>query len=358
MTNEYLSSLARCFVLAGDPISIVPFGNGHINDTYAVTIDNHSVRYVLQRINHLIFKEPVGLTENIVKVTSHIRRKLELQGTSDIDRKVMTPIPTHEGQYLVIDEEGNYWRVMLLIENSCTYETFNRPEQAYHAAKGFGCFQKMLQDFPGSDLIETIPGFHDTPSRLCNFVSVLNQDNFDRVKTCSDEVKYLLEQQAWADLLLGLNVPIRVSHNDTKFNNVLLDKDSGEALCVIDLDTVMPGLALYDFGDMVRTGTSPCDEDETDLSKVFCRSDMFAGLVEGFLSETSGFLTLDEKTNLVNAGIVITYEQAIRFLGDYLNGDTYYKIQYPEHNLTRAKTQIKLIKSILEQKEILDKYIK
>lgn len=359
MEFSKLAKLAAQFCLYGDLVEGRPFGSGHINDTYLLVYHQAGtpVHYILQRINHAIFKDPVGLTGNIIKVTGHIRNKLVQAGENDISRKVMTLIPTLEGHYFYQDNEGNYWRVMLFIEKTRSYDVFNQPEQACEASRAFGRFQKLLSDFPAEQLVETIPHFHDTPSRLRDFLKVLEEDACRKASMAGPEIDFILEHKEIAALLMSPHekgeIPLRVTHNDTKFNNVMLDSESGKGLCVIDLDTVMPGLALYDFGDMVRTGTSFTEEDEKNLSRVYMHSDMFRGLVEGYLSEARIFLNAAEIDRLVDAGKVITFEQAIRFLGDYLAGDIYYKTIRPDQNLDRARTQIKLVQSILEQENEL-----
>ncbi len=354
-----LSQLAAQFNLYGDLLEARPFGSGHINDTYLLVYHQAGtkVHYILQRINHAIFKDPAGLTANILKVTGHIRAKLQAAGEKDVSRKVMTLVPALDGKYFYQDSEGNFWRAMLFIEKTRSYDVFNQPEQAYEASKAFGRFQKLLADFPAAELVETIPSFHDTPKRVKDFLNLLEEDKCKRSASAELEIDFILENLGIASLLMEPHlkgeIPLRVTHNDTKFNNVMLDVETGKGLCVIDLDTVMPGLALYDFGDMVRTGTTFTAEDEKNLSRVYLHTDMFRGLVEGYLSEAKGFLKPAEIDRLVDAGKVITFEQAVRFLGDYLAGDVYYKTCRPEQNLDRARTQIKLVQSILEQENEL-----
>ena len=352
-----LESFVREFQVPGEFVSIAPFGSGHINDTYAAVFSSEgkTTRYILQRINHGIFKDPVGLTRNIVLVMNHIRRKLEQLGESEIDRKVMTLIPTRSGEYYHLDAEGNYWRMMYLVENTVSYDVIESPQIAYESAKAFGRFSKYISDLPADQIIETIPDFHHTPKRLMSFFAVLEQNPVQRAGNAEEEISFILENLHHCGTLIDLleqgEIPLRITHNDTKCNNVLMDKTTGKGICVIDLDTVMPGIALFDFADMVRTATSPVGEDEKDISKVVMRMEIFKALAEGYLSEASAFLNPVEKTNLVNAAITITLEQAIRFLGDYLAGDVYYKTTYPEHNLIRTRTQIKLIQSIFEQED-------
>jgi Ser/Thr protein kinase RdoA (MazF antagonist) len=242
-----------------------------------------------------------------------------------------------------------------LVENAITFDQLETSELAYEAARMFGWFQRMLTDLPGEPLFETIPDFHTTPKRYQNFLEVLEQDPCGRAKEAKAEIDFVQENAWICDVLLDEvakgNIPVRITHNDTKINNVMLDVNTRKGVCVIDLDTVMPGLSLYDFGDMIRTATSPEDENETDLSKVFMRMPMFEMLAKGFAEETHSFLTGTEKKNLAFSGKLITFEQMIRFLSDHLAGDTYYKIHYPGHNLDRTRNQMKLVQSIAEQED-------
>lgn len=330
---------------------------GHINDTYVVAYDHNGtgVRYILQRINQNIFKNPREIMENITRVTSHIREKLMAEGASDICRRVLTVIPTHDGASYYKDSEGSYWRAYLFIENGRTYDTPQSPTHAYEAARMFGRFQRMLVDLPEPALYETIPDFHNGPKRFQQFQQALEADVCNRSKDARHEIDFLLKNAWIFDVLIKFvkngEIPVRVTHNDTKINNVILDDKSGEGLCVIDLDTVMPGLALSDFGDMVRTATSPAEEDERDLSKVMMQMPLFESLVRGFLEETEAFLTPTEKRYLPFAGKLITFEQLTRFLADYLAGDVYYKVHREGHNLDRCRTQLKLVQSITEQED-------
>lgn len=352
-----LKSILKQFQIGGKLSDAQPYGSGHINDTYAAVYeqDGVSVRYILQRINHSIFKNPPELTENIVRVTRHIRGKLEAEGASDILRRVLTVIETSDGKGYYKDTNENYWRVYDFIENGKTYDMIQSPELAYEAARMFGGFQKMLVDLPEPALHETIPDFHNGPRRFGQFQQALKNDVCGRAKNAKAEITFLLEHAQIFDVLPKLvssgEIPIRVTHNDTKINNVIFDNKTGEALCVIDLDTVMPGLSLYDFGDMVRTATSPAEEDERDLSKVNMQMPLFEKLVRGFIEGAGGGLTPAEKQHLPFGGKMITLEQLARFLADYLAGDVYYKIHREGHNLDRTRTQMKLVQSIIEQED-------
>ncbi len=352
-----IESIANQFQLSGRLLNSEPFGSGHINDTFSLTCDQNgtSVRYILQRINHEIFKNPVGLMENVVRVTSHIKEKLLGRGKTESAQRMVTVISTIDGQTCYEDSNGNYWRIYTFVENAKTYDTIDTPEQAYEAARMFGWFQNMLIDLPGGPLHETIPDFHNTPKRLQAFRQALDDDTCNRAKDIKPEIDFALEHAAICNVLLDLaakgQIPVRVTHNDTKINNVMLDEKTDKGICVIDLDTVMPGLSLYDVGDMIRTATSPTEEDEIDVSKVKMRMEMFEALIRGFCEETRAFLTPAEKKHLAFSGKLITFEQYIRFLGDYIAGDVYYKINRPSQNLDRSRTQLKLIESIIEQED-------
>jgi aminoglycoside phosphotransferase (APT) family kinase protein len=250
-----------------------------------------------------------------------------------------------------VDAEGGYWRAYRFIEGARAYDTVESSQQAYQAARAFGEFQKMLVDLPAPRLRDTIPDFHNTPKRFVAFEQAVAADESNRAVNARAEIEFAFAHQPMVGVLLEANLPERITHNDTKFNNVLLDNATGEGLCVIDLDTVMPGLALYDFGDMVRTTTSPAMEDEQDLSQVTMQFPMFEALARGYLSSAGCFLTKEEKTHLAFAGKLITFEQGIRFLTDYLAGDRYYKVHRDRQNLDRCRTQFKLVESIEQQEE-------
>ncbi|MHC4203402.1 MAG: phosphotransferase enzyme family protein [Planctomycetota bacterium] len=356
MMEHDIKSIAENFNLAGKLIQYEPFGSGHINDTYCLTCekDNRQIHYILQRINHEVFKNPPQMMENIRRVTNHIRRKLQKQQNKLTSRQLVV-IDTKDGADFCRDDYGNYWRLYNRIENAITYDTIESPELAYEAARMFGKFAAMLTDLPGPPLHETIPDFHTTPKRFKTFQEVLRQDPCNKAKDAGAEIDFVLENTRICDVLLNHvakgEIPVRITHNDTKINNVLLDEKTHKGVCVIDLDTVMPGLSLYDFGDMVRTATNPAEEDERDLSKVTMRMPIFEMLLRGFAEETYTFLTPTEKKNMVFAGKLITFEQMIRFLVDHLAGDIYYKIHHKDHNLDRCRTQMKMVQSITAQEE-------
>lgn len=354
-----LQAIAAQFKLAGSLLEAQPYGSGHINDTYCLVCQSpgRQQRYVLQRINHHVFKQPVQVSENIRRVTEHIRAKL-LASDATLAARQLRVIDTQSGAGYYQDAQGNTWRVYNLIEAAITYDTLTSPELAQEAARMFGWFQRMLTDLPGPPLHETIPDFHHTPKRLQAFREILQQDPCNRAQGARAEIEFVLEHASICAVLLNHvaqgDIPVRITHNDTKINNVMLDEMTHRGVCVIDLDTVMPGLALYDFGDMVRTATNPAEEDEKDLSQVCMRMDMFEMLVRGFAQETHGFLTPTEKQYLAFAGKLITFEQLIRFLADHLAGDTYYKIYRDNHNLDRSRTQMRLVQSIIAQEEAMN----
>ena len=359
---EYcLRGISSCFKIYGDFVSAVPFGSGHINSTYRVTFNQSgvSVSYIFQKINVGIFKDPFAVMGNISRVLNHQRSKLD--SVSDVSRRVLTIIPTLKGELLYRDNADNYWRVYCCIENITCYDVLETPEQAYKAAKAFGEFQKTLVDLPGKRLIDTIPDFHNTMKRYTSFEKAVAEDIGNRADDVKNEIDFIFSRKNYLEKFVNLQktdeLPERICHNDTKLNNIMIDNETGEGICVIDLDIVMPGFVIYDFGDMIRTGTTPVEEDEPDCSKVVMQMHLFKALAKGYLSSAGEFLTQIEKENLVFAGLLITYEQAIRFLTDHLQMDTYYKIQRKGHNLDRTRTQIALMKSIEDQMDAMNNYI-
>ena len=352
-----LRAVAQQFQISGDYVAAESYGHGHINDTYRSTFTHRGapVHYIHQRINHKIFQNPVGLMENIQRVTTHLQAKLA--GTPNADRNALTLIPTRAGHSYWLDPTGNYWRTYIFIEQAQTYDAVESPAQAYAAARAFGRFQQLLADLPAPRLHDTIPDFHHTPKRYSQFERALAADVANRAQSAAPEIEFAQRLQPLTGALLAAGLPERITHNDTKLNNVMLDDATGDGLCVIDLDTVMPGLVLYDFGDLVRTSTSPAKEDERDLTKVTMQLPMFAALVSGYLSTAGAFLTPAERGHLVLAGKVITFEIGLRFLTDFLAGDTYFKVQRPGHNLDRCRTQFRLIESITQQEAAMHRLV-
>ena len=358
-TARLLREISEQFDIPGTFISATPHGAGYINDTFLARYDTGSGMccYIHQRINHNVFKEPVKVMENIERVTRYAREQILAAG-GDPERETLNLVPTRAGRsYHYIPENaplGGYWRTYPFISGAHTFEVAENLDQVYHAARAFGSFQKLLNGLPGPRLHETIPNFHHTRLRFETFRRILDADPAGRASGVKPEIDFILQREQDASLVVDLlaqgQLPERVTHNDTKLNNVLIDDITGEGICVIDLDTTMPGSVLYDFGDLIRMGTATAVEDEGDLTKVGLDLQMFTALARGYLSAARDFLTPLEWDLLVFGGKLITYEQAIRFLGDYLNGDTYYKIQFPDHNLVRARTQIKMIEE-MERKQ-------
>jgi len=350
-TQLELKEICSKFAIYGDFLVAVPFGSGHINDTYQVTYDQGGVRlhYTLQRINHHVFKNPVQVMENVDRVTNHLLHKIRTRHI-ETKKRTLRLLRTFTNHPYVKDDAGNHWRAYVVVENARSYEVLESEDQAFMAAKAFGEFQCDLTDLPGPRLHETIVDFHNTPKRLEKLRQAIKLDKLGRAKAVKREIDFVFEREADAGKLIKLNqagdIPERITHNDTKVNNILIDDLTGEGICVIDLDTVMPGLALYDFGDMVRAGTSPAEEDEVDLSKVGMRFSMFEAMLKGFLASSGGFLTPAERENLPFAGKLITLEVGMRFLTDYLEGDVYFKVKHERHNLDRCRNQFKLAESM------------
>ncbi len=355
-------SIVRNFRVGSECSSCTPITRGHINDTYVLTTQkaDRTDKYVLQKINHAVFKDPPAMMENILRITEHIHDKIQ-ETDPGLARRQLTVVRTSDGLGCYQDAGGNYWRVYNFIENAGTHDTLKSTGLAYEAARMFGWFQRMLIDLPGPALHETIVNFHNTPMRLDAFREALEADAANRAGDAKPEIEFLLENSGLCSVLLDLTdsgqIPERIAHNDTKINNVMLDQVTNRGVCVIDLDTVMPGLSLYDFGDMVRTAVCCAAEDERDLSRVAVDLPMFEALAQGYMAEAGAFLTSAEKNNLVSAGKLITFEQFIRFLTDYLVGDVYYKISRDGHNLDRSRTQMKLVQSMIEQEEAMTESI-
>lgn len=344
-TRDEMRALAANFLLHGTLLDAQRYGSGHINDTFVVKFDQAGtfVRYIFQRINHTIFKNVPQLMDNIGRVTSHVAGKVQ----GDDNRRALVLVPTRAGTPFHQTSAGEFWRVYLFVEHARTYDAVSNPRQAYEAARAFGLFQQSLADLPGTRLHETIPYFHDTPRRFAALRQAAEADVVGRKKDVLPELKFAFEREGETSRLLDLvrsgHIPERVTHNDTKLNNVMLDDATGEGICVIDLDTVMPGLSLYDFGDLVRFATNTAAEDETDLAKIDVSLPVFEAIVSGYVAGAGYILTPAEWDKLVFAGKLMTYEVGIRFLADYLQGDIYFKIKRPGHNLDRARNQLHLV---------------
>lgn len=360
--NDAVNNIA----FEGEFMEAVPYGCGHINDTYAVYFrkrDRQIHRYILQRINTKVFKEPEKLMENIYHVTGFLRKKIIANG-GDPDRETLNIIPTTDGKSFYKTDEGDYWRGYKFIEDAKTYEIIEDANVFYNAGKAFGTFQMLLHDYPADTLHETIVDFHNTEKRLSAFLEAVKSDRMNRAKGIQEEISFIENRATETSIIVNLledgELPLRVTHNDTKLNNILIDNETGKGICVLDLDTVMPGSALYDFGDAIRFGASSAAEDEKDLSKVWMDINLFESFTKGFMESAAESLTPLEIELLPFGAKMMTLECGIRFLTDYLNGDTYFKIHREGHNLDRARTQLKLVASMEEQyeqmKAIVEKY--
>ncbi len=361
-----LKEIFGSFSVGGTFLKGEPFGSGHIHDTYRIeTAESEKDDYILQRLNNNIFKNIPELQENIERVTVHLRKKLGTIPGADINRECLRLIPSKEGKSWIVDRSGNYWRMFIFIPDHHSYDIVDTPGKAFEGGKAIGRFQAMLSDLPGKPLHETIPYFHDIEKRLETFKRVIEADPAGRVRNIGDEIEFVLQRAEEMKIILKLGkqgkIPLRVTHNDTKFNNILFDRND-KALCVIDLDTVMPGYVHYDFGDAIRTAANIAAEDEKDLSKVKMDITLFAAYAKGYLSETCNTLNDTEKDYLAFAPKLITYTMATRFLTDYIDGDHYFKIHHEHHNLQRARAQLKLVESMEEKygemKGIIDNLIK
>lgn len=347
------ADILKCFALPGSVVSAAPYGNGHINDTYRVVCceGGRESRFILQKINRNVFHRPEEVMENITGILGFITSKIEASG-GDPQREALSLIPAREGKPFVTDEQGECWRIYRFIDRTVCYENAGDEEIFRRSAMAFGRFQKLLANYPAEKLHVTIPDFHNTPARFRQFWNAVLEDAAHRRKEVEEEISFLAEKEALSRKLERAHregiLPIRVTHNDTKLNNILFDACSGKALCVLDLDTVMPGFSVTDFGDAIRFGASTAAEDEPDLGKVHFDRHLYRVYREGFLEGCGGSLLEGEEALLFEGAKVITYEQALRFLADYLAGDVYYKISRPDHNLLRARTQIRLLQEMLE----------
>lgn len=364
MDNVFVE-ICQAYGLKGTVKEVVPLKRGHINNTYRVDLDRDgkTKSYLFQRVNNYVFKRPELIIKNVQAVTSHVRRKLEALGEPDVKRKVIR-LYKHNGNSLYITQNGEYWRVMTFVYNAATYDVFDN-DMLKAVGRGFGRFLAMLSDFPGGDLYETIPNFHNTPLRFNSLFKAYEEDALGRASEIKEEVEYLRSvykhSSRFADLYNQGKIPVRVTHNDTKGNNIMLDIDTGEPLAVIDLDTVMPGFTMNDFGDAVRFAANTAAEDEADLSKVSLDLDRYKAFAEGFLPPMMGKITETEIRNMPWGVILMSLELSVRFLTDYLEGDNYFKTSYPTHNLVRGRCQLALAKDAMEKlndmDNITEKYI-
>ncbi len=365
MDQTAIREIANKFCIRGEYQDFKQNTAGLINKTFIVRSKEGDkvYHYVLQTVNTAVFTHPKELIRNISSVTDFLREKIKQSG-GDASRETLCLIPTHDGALYYIDPDGKFWRMYNYIEGARTYDLVENDEMFYRCGKGFGHFQRLLADYPADTLYPTIPRFHDTPNRLCDFKRAIEENRAGRAAQVAREIAGYLAHADFCDCVTKYiengEVPVRVTHNDTKLNNIMIDCHSGEAICVIDLDTVMPGSALYDFGDAIRYGANNAAEDEKDLSKVYLRKDLFRAFTKGFLEEASSSLTERELALIPESAVLMTLECGMRFLGDYLNGDVYFGIRYPEHNLDRARTQLKLVNDMLanldEMHAIVDSY--
>ncbi len=365
MDQTAIREIANKFCIRGEYQDFKQNTAGLINKTFIVRSKEGDkvYHYVLQTVNTAVFTHPKELIRNISSVTDFLREKIKQSG-GDASRETLCLIPTHDGELYYIDPDGKFWRMYNYIEGARTYDLVENDEMFYRCGKGFGHFQRLLADYPADTLYPTIPRFHDTPNRLCDFKRAIEENRAGRAAQVAREIAGYLAHADFCDCVTKYiengEVPVRVTHNDTKLNNIMIDCHSGEAICVIDLDTVMPGSALYDFGDAIRYGANNAVEDEKDLSKVYLRKDLFRAFTKGFLEEASSSLTERELALIPESAVLMTLECGMRFLGDYLNGDVYFGIRYPEHNLDRARTQLKLVNDMLanldEMHAIVDSY--
>ena len=368
ITGDLFMDYASIMVHFGitDPIvSAEPFGSGHINDTiHVVTAGSgkeHS--YVLQRLNTNVFPDPDILMNNAVQVTQYLAKIVEEKG-GDVSRETVHFYPADNGKYYYTDENGKVWRLEDLISHTHSFDLCTSAEMFEQTGVAFGSFLSDLSSFPADRLGEVIKNFHNTRVRFETFTKEVKADKAGRLDSCRKEVEFALARKELAEVLVKEleeeKIPLRVTHNDTKINNILMDETTNQPVCIIDLDTIMPGAAAYDFGDSIRFGASNAEEDERDLSKVFMRMDLFEAFTRGYMRAVGKKLSLAEARSLAEGSIVITFETGIRFLGDYLNGDVYFKVARPQHNLDRARTQLKLVEDmegkLPQMLEIVEKY--
>lgn len=358
VATETIQNIVANFAIEGAIKATKPFGSGHINDTFLITnSDRTCPDYLLQRINHHIFKDVEGVVVNIARVSAHLETKLKGEFKSEKSvEQVLTLIPTKESVLFLEDKDGNFWRMYQFIKDSISYDLVSSTKQAYEGGEAFGRFQLMLADMEPSLLKETLKDFHNIKFRLRQFNTALAENKEDRAKEVVEEIALIREHEAFMCSLYQMGedglLPKRITHNDTKFNNILFDKNDN-VICVIDLDTVMPGYIAYDFGDAIRSLVNTAEEDEADITKIDVNIPLFKAYTEGYLKEAMNFLTPAEVESLYLAIFLFPYMQAIRFLTDYLQGDTYYKIAYPTHNLVRTRSQFQLLKKLWARKGLL-----
>lgn len=365
MENDIRAEVIGSFQFPNNLTECVPYGSGHINDTFRLTfLEGKDVqRFILQRMNKTVFQKPVELMENVMGVTNWLKKRIAEQGGNS-KRETLNVVDTQDGKSYYIDSNGDYWRAYLFIEGATSYDKVERPDDFYQSAVAFGNFQRLLDGYPAETLHETIVGFHNTIDRFEKFKAAVEADVCSRAKNVQKEIQFVMEREELACALCEMQddgqLPLRVTHNDTKLNNVMIDDTTGKGICVIDLDTVMPGLAVNDFGDSIRFGASTGAEDEVDLSKIECDLKLFELYTKGFIEGCAGSLTENELSMLPLGAMTMTFECGIRFLTDYLQGDVYFKIHREDHNLDRCRTQFKLVedmeKKTAQMDAIIEKY--
>ena len=348
---KIITDIASAFSFKGTLVKSEPYGNGHINDTFALTYDDGGrvKRYILQRMNKSVFPDIDVLMENVAAVTEFLREKIDGRG-GDSDRECLTLVRTKDGKAYCHDG-ANYFRMYVFIENATSYQSVREPRDFYESAVAFGSFANLLADFDASQLYEVLPNFHNTKVRYANFEAAVQKDVCGRAKEVAGEIAWVRAHSdlcgKLVDAIASGEIPLRVTHNDTKLNNVMLDNETGKGIAVIDLDTVMPGSLCYDFGDSIRFGCNSAAEDEPDLSKVHFVFDLYKTYLSGYLSAVGKGITPREKELLPWGAVLMTYECGMRFLTDYLEGDTYFKVHREGHNLDRAHTQFRLVDEML-----------
>lgn len=359
-----VEELLNAFQFKGELAEIKQLDDGHINDTYYfefVEENGHRCKYLVQVLNTFVFKDPDSLMKNVVGVTNYLHDMIIKNG-GDPERESLYVYLTKDNKPYYIDSNGKCWRCYNFIYNAHTVQMVDCPETFYKAAKAFGKFQQMLADYPGETLAETIPNFHNTVSRFADFKKAVEDNISGRANQAEGEISFVLAREKDCSVLLDLlkegKLPLRVTHNDTKLNNVMLDNETGEGICVVDLDTVMPGLSLYDFGDSIRFGANTAAEDEKDLSRVSLSLEYFKAYAMGYLSTAGESLTAEEINQLAFSSKLMTLECGMRFLGDFINGDVYFKTEYPEHNLVRCRTQFKLVEEIEKHLDEMNAIVK
>jgi len=349
--NEEIRNIINSFAIQGKTVNAKAITDGHINSTYKVEVENNgeTEKYLLQKINTFVFKNPDELMQNIVCVTEFLREKIRKNG-GDESRGTLNFIKTKDGKNYFKTENGECWRCYVFVDNAYALNSIDSPEIFSEAGRTFGVFQNLLSDYPIDTLFETIPDFHNTKKRYENLENAIKNNRANRVDKVKNEIDFIRQRKddtrLFTDLIDNNELPIRVTHNDTKLNNILFDEKTNKGICVIDLDTVMPGLSLYDFGDCIRYGASTAKEDEHDLSLVSLDLKLFEAYARGYLETAGETLTEKEKELLAVSSKILTLELAIRFLEDYLNGDEYFKTDYPDHNLFRTRAQLKLVEDI------------